>query len=34
MTVTLALAWFSAAAVMHSVLSGLSALPAGSMKRH
>jgi amino acid ABC transporter membrane protein 2, PAAT family (TC 3.A.1.3.-) len=29
MTVTLALAWFSAAAVMHSVLSGLSALPAG-----
>lgn len=29
LTVTLALAWFSAAAVMHSVLAGLRALPGG-----
>lgn len=29
MTVTLALAWFTAAAVMHSVLAGLRALPRG-----
>lgn len=28
-TVTLALAWFTSAAVMHSVLAGLQALPAG-----
>lgn len=28
-TVTLALAWFTAAAVMHSVLAGLRALPSG-----
>ena len=28
-TVTLALAWFTAAAVMHSVLAGLRALPTG-----
>jgi ABC-type amino acid transport system permease subunit len=29
LTVTLALAWFTAATVMHSVLAGLSALPGG-----
>ncbi|MDU1083095.1 MAG: ABC transporter permease subunit, partial [Leclercia adecarboxylata] len=29
LTVTLALAWFTAAAVMHSVLAGLRALPVG-----
>ncbi|AEW73314.1 amino acid ABC transporter permease [Enterobacter ludwigii] len=29
LTVTLALAWFTAASVMHSVLAGLSALPSG-----
>ncbi len=29
LTVTLALAWFTSASVMHSVLSGLAALPAG-----
>ncbi len=29
LTVTLALAWFTAASVMHSVLAGLNALPAG-----
>lgn len=29
LTVTLALAWFTAAAVMHSVLAGLRALPTG-----
>lgn len=29
LTVTLALAWFTAASVMHSVLAGLQALPAG-----
>jgi amino acid ABC transporter membrane protein 2, PAAT family (TC 3.A.1.3.-) len=29
MTVTLALAWFTAASVMHSVLAGLQALPVG-----
>lgn len=29
LTVTLALAWFTAAAVMHSVLAGLNALPGG-----
>ena len=29
LTVTLALAWFTAATVMHSVLAGLSALPTG-----
>jgi polar amino acid transport system permease protein len=29
LTVTLALAWFTAATVMHSVLAGLNALPSG-----
>ncbi|WP_368541079.1 amino acid ABC transporter permease [Enterobacter soli] len=29
MTVTLALAWFTAASVMHTVIAGLNALPAG-----
>ncbi|MDX6019038.1 amino acid ABC transporter permease [Scandinavium sp. V105_16] len=31
-TVTLALAWFTSAAVMHSVLAGLQALPAGQFE--
>ena len=32
LTVTLALAWFTSAAVMHSVLAGLRALPAGQVE--
>lgn len=32
LTVTLALAWFTSASVMHSVLAGLTALPAGQQE--
>lgn len=32
MTVTLALAWFTSASVMHSVIAGLNALPAGQVE--